>query len=86
MLRPVDAVTATTKRGAGSIEVKRWTWDCAYGFMVRAETEEEARSMASAEAGDEGADSWTDSNFSTCEAVSGAEGEPGIVMTDFLAG
>ena len=88
MLRPVDAVTATRtyEQNEERIEVKRWTWDCAYGFVVRAETEEEARLLASEQCGDEGPDSWTDVKLSTCDIVSGAEGDAEVVMQDFLAG
>lgn len=84
MLRPIDAATATTKRR--EMEVKRWSWDCAYGFVVRAESEREARELASKECGDEGPDSWTDSCFSSCEVISASDGDAEVLMTDFLAG
>lgn len=88
MLRPVDAATAT-KKFPGSdgavLEVKRWTWDCSYGFMIRAESEEDARNMAAAECGDEGPESWTDSDLSTCDIIS-ADGAAEVVMQDFLTG
>ncbi len=88
MLKPVDAATATKTyaREEQQVEVKRWTWDCAYGFMVRAETEEEARSLASEQCGDEGPESWTDTSLSTCDVVSAADGEAEVLMQDFLAG
>ncbi len=88
MLRPVDAATATKRYSHpvnGDVEVKRWTWDCAYGFMVRAETEQDARALAAAECGDEGPDSWTNADISSCDAVNGSDGEAEVIMQDFLA-
>ena len=67
-------------------------YDKAFGFIVRAKNEKEARALAQAEAGDEawdnqfrsGIPAWTDPKNSTCEPLS-ARGEAGIVMQDFAA-
>ena len=56
----------------------------AYGFVVRAETEGEARVAADAEAGAEnwyGDHPWKDARHSSCVELR-AEGEPGVVMQD----
>lgn len=66
----------------------------AFGFVVRAETEEEARSMADADGGAENYSGigtskeyeivgpWLDSRYSTCEELT-TEGEAEVVMRDF---
>ena len=61
------------------------TWDCAYGFVVRAETEEQARQWASKAHGDEGEDAWLSEKYSSCIELE-AEEKAGIVIQDFLAG
>ena len=66
---------------------KPW-YDKAFGFVVRAETEGEARAMANKAGGDEVRDfgksypAWTASEHSTCVELL-AEGEPGIIIQDF---
>ena len=63
---------------------KPW-YDKAFGFVVRAETDEDARSMAQADGGDEtrnGVPAWTDSKLSSCEEIS-AYGSREVVMRDF---
>ncbi len=60
-------------------------YDCAYGFVVRAETVAQARVLASTKAGDEGAACWLNPGLSSCVELK-PEGEPGIVLRDFLAG
>ncbi len=35
-------------------------YDCSHGFVIRAKDEDEARKLASLEAGDEGAEVWFD--------------------------
>lgn len=70
---------------------KPW-YDKAFGFVVRAETEDQARAFAQKEGGDEVRDyragkevpAWTDPNLSTCEELIAA-GEPGVVLRDFAA-
>lgn len=69
-------------------------YDKAFGFVVRAETEAEARDMGHAEAGDENrgeflrqqiADTrepWKDSKYSTCVELL-PEGFAEVVMLDF---
>lgn len=71
-------------------------YDKAFGFVVRAESAEDARQMAHDEAGDENRGEflknrtantktpWLDPNYSTCEELSN-EGEAGIVILDFAA-
>lgn len=69
-------------------------YDKAFGHVVRAETEEEAREIAHNNAGDENRGEflgekisktespWKDSKYSTCiELVH--EGESGLIITDF---
>ena len=64
-------------------------YDKAFGFVVRAETEEEARKFADKKAGDENfsesphtSNPWLDPKFTTCTYLSN-DGEPGVVMRDF---
>jgi len=68
-------------------------WDKVFGFVVRAETESEARDMAHANARDEnGTDykggktghrnPWQDPKYSTCVELL-PEGPAGVVMNDF---
>lgn len=71
-------------------------YDKAFGFVVRSETEEEARKFAHEQAGDENrgvflggkiADTnspWLDAKYSTCTELL-PEGEAGVVMQDFAA-
>lgn len=71
-------------------------YDKAFGFVVRAETEEEARKFAHEQAGDENrgvflgskiADTnspWLDAKYSTCTELT-VEGEAGVVLQDFHA-
>lgn len=56
--------------------------DKVYGFVVRAETEKEARKLASNLCGDEGEDAWLSDKFSTCEELTTA-GNPRVIMIDF---
>lgn len=60
-------------------------YDKKHGHVIRAETEESARGMASTSVGDEGRDAWLDSAHSTCDELF-ADGPPEIVLTDFCAG
>lgn len=66
-------------------------YDKAFGFVVRAETKEQARALAQAEGGDEinhpvyrGTPAWTDAKHSTCEELT-ANGSAEVVMQDFHA-
>jgi hypothetical protein len=60
-------------------------WDKARGFVVRAENEYQARSIAAARCGYEGRDAWLDPTASTCKELT-PEGEAGLVLRDFLDG
>ena len=62
-----------------------WGWDEASGFVIRAESEHQARAIAAANSGGEGASTWTDPQFSRCEILQ-PDGEAGIVLRDFCAG
>ena len=71
-------------------------YDKVFGFVVRAETEDEARAFAHAEAGDENRGEflyrktantnqpWMDAKYSTCTDLL-PEGDAGVVMQDFAA-
>lgn len=59
-------------------------YDCHFGFVIRAETEEEARAMANTQAGDEGK-AWADPNLADCTELL-PDGSPGLVIEDFRAG
>lgn len=75
----------TTVEGLGAIESSWEPWyDRAFGHIVRANTEDEARELAANECGDESSDAWLDPNMSTChELLEG--GRAGVIMTDFHA-
>lgn len=62
-------------------------YDCANGFVIRAETEEDARIVASERPnhGDEGPDCWLDVNRSDATELS-VEGSPGVILQDFHHG
>jgi hypothetical protein len=57
-------------------------YDKAFGFVVAAETEADARQLANEDHGDEGA-VWTDPAQTTCEELTADSA--GIVMRDFHA-
>lgn len=71
-------------------------YDKVFGFVVRAESEEDARNFAHADAGAENRGEflrqvtantnspWLDSKYSTCEPLS-SDGEPGVVMQDMAS-
>jgi hypothetical protein len=82
ILRPIDDQTRVTINGR---EVPQWTWDCAYGFVVRATDEKEAREQAYHEAGDEGGDVWLNEGLTSCKPLS-TRGEAGVLLRDFLTG
>lgn len=62
-----------------------WGYDSYGGHVVRTDTEEEARALAVIEAGTEGETVWLDEELTTCTELT-AEGEAGIVLSDFSAG
>jgi hypothetical protein len=70
-------------------------YDKAFGFVVRAENEEEARKLANEEGGDEtgeiahsvyrtGGNPWLDANFSECVELT-EEGDKGVIIRDFAS-
>ena len=71
-------------------------YDKAFGFVVRAKTEAEARELAHSQAGDENRGEfsgtkiantktpWLDDKYSSCSILE-TTGEPGIVIKDFHA-
>ncbi|MBE3040275.1 MAG: hypothetical protein IMZ62_15875 [Chloroflexi bacterium] len=66
-------------------------YDRAFGFLVRAEDEQEARKLADEEAGDEkdlyqfpDRQPWTDSKYSTCDELL-SDGVAEVLMQDFHA-
>lgn len=68
-------------------EVDPWNpwYDKAFGFVVRAETEERARAIANKSGGDEIRDipgAWLDSQYSSCTELT-ADGEEEEIMQDF---
>ena len=78
LLRPVGGLTENNN-----------PWDPwhnkAFGFIVRANTEDEARSLAHDEAGDENqglTNPWMSAKYSTCVNLT-AEGTKEVVMCDF---
>jgi len=62
-------------------------YDKAFGFIVRAETEEDARKLANEKTGDEnweGIDAWNNTKYTTCEPLLDA-GEPEVILRDYAA-
>lgn len=57
-------------------------YDKAFGFVVRAETEDQARKMAAGKAGDERPRAWTNPLYSTCRPLM-IDGEAGVILSDF---
>ena len=83
LLEPIDP--NCRKPGSSSY---RFSYDAYHGFVVCAETEGEAREIASGNPGDEGADSWTDIAITSCEDIGIANDSTstGIVLADMRAG
>ncbi len=87
LLRPVEDLPD------GEDPWEPW-YDKAFGFVVRAATEKEAREMAHAEGGDENrgvfsgkkiantTSPWLDPKYSTCERLI-QDGEIGVLMSDY---
>ena len=88
ILRPVE--------GLGNDNPWEPWYDKAFGFVVRADSADQARQFANEDAGDENRGMflskktanttapWTDEKYSTCEELK-ADGEAGVVMKDFAA-
>ncbi len=60
-------------------------YDENFGFLIRAESKEEARKIASENIQDESADTWLNSDLSTCDVMKWP-GEKGILLRSFKAG
>lgn len=81
--------------GKGDNPWNPW-YDRAFGFVIRAESEEAARKIAHEHAGDENrgeflrakiantTSPWLDPKYSSCEELN-ADGEPEMVLRDFHA-
>lgn len=67
----------------GQAAWERW-YDKAFGFVVRAKTEAEARKLAGENCGDEGDACWLDSAQSTCEELT-RKGKSCVIIQDFHA-
>jgi hypothetical protein len=80
ILKPIDEKKMMEQKG---LIIKRWTWDCAWGFVVRAKDEQDARRKAADDAGDEGCDAWLDAKLTSCMNLTN-NGESGIIIRDFL--
>lgn len=64
------------------------SYDENHGLVVRAASEPHARRIAmehSAASGDEHEAVWLDAKQTTCEAIN-EDGEPSVILVDFLAG
>lgn len=70
-------------------------YDKVHGFIIRAESEEEARKIANQNGGDEtgpikytvyrtGGDPWLDANFSDCVELTN-EGDKGVIIRDYAS-
>jgi hypothetical protein len=59
--------------------------DVARGFVIRAATEEKARTHATRRCGDEGAEYWLSDKTSSCMELS-VEGPAAILLRDFRDG
>ena len=68
-------------------------YDKAFGFVVRAESEKQARELANRDGGAEcgpvrntvyrtGGDPWLDPEFSHCEVLT-SDGDAGVIIQDF---
>lgn len=82
LLRPVGYV------GEGPLPTSLdWKppWDKAFGFVVRAKSEHDARLLASKQCGDEREIAWTKCSLSSCVVLS-QDGECGVIIRDFCAG
>ena len=74
-------LTATEK----AAKLGKQSWDSYDSFVVRADTEETARILASHKAADEGADTWLNPELSSCNELL-ANGKTEIVLGSFNAG
>lgn len=67
-------------------ESKSWDpwYDKAFGFVVRAKSEQDARMIAANNCGDEGKDAWLDAQQSRCTPLK-QQGKAEMVIRDFSA-
>lgn len=84
ILRPVESLSDSESPW------EPW-YDKAFGFVVLAADEKEARRLADKEAGDENRDNdcntihpWLESKYSTCIELL-VEGEPRVIIRDFAS-
>lgn len=57
-------------------------YDKTFGFVIRAATEGEARSIAANESSNETSNAWLNSAYSSCVVLE-TDGEAGIIIRDF---
>lgn len=62
-----------------------WTWDCAFGFVVRAGTPKKARLLASKRHGDEESGPWLNPKLVKCSQLK-PSGKESVILMDFNAG
>lgn len=63
----------------------REKYDIARGFVVQAVDEDQARYLASENAGDEGGQTWLNRLDSDCDELT-LQGAPRVILRDFKAG
>lgn len=56
-------------------------FDKTFGMVIRAESEERARTIAAENCSEEGRGAWLDSENSTCEELTG-DGEEEVIISD----
>lgn len=59
-------------------------YDCSYGFVIRAQSEADARNLAADYSGDEGGGAWLDSTLSSCVVLE-ADGQAEVIIRDFYS-
>jgi hypothetical protein len=84
LLRPTVGGKDPNRTDDPWLDVGGAKYNAAFGFVIRAQSENDARALASANAGDEGADAWTDPAWASCVRLTDA-GENDMVMCDFRA-
>jgi hypothetical protein len=86
ILRPNDSIVGKTKRQGNPWDP---SWDKAFGFVIRAKTQERARDMASKNSGlenkAEGLNPWLDPEYSSCIELK-SDGPEEEIMRDFMRG
>lgn len=66
--------------------INKWEpwYDKAFAFVVRAESEDDARAIAAKNCGDEGAGSWTNSLRTSCDVLV-ADGPAEMIVRDYAS-